>query len=571
MSTVRVFLQERHGLGAFSEETVPLLQRKGPMIIPREVLLTATIIPEPQAPPPPATELLTALTECRVRLRAHLIGHVGSDGGVRDRCGSRVLESSIMLFLLRAENRYPAAQRSIVEFLRKRAGTVYSGWGGAALGALETALIDAVLSDRPSTADSAFAFLDAFDHFTSPRKQFMFHTLLTELGASESRAQFDLESVGYDEYATWVNLQMCALKILRAYQCGRPDLATAADRDFLMTQLTSGSTRRIFEADVFAHLVALLAARRVQPGTPLVSEGIEYLLRAQNPDGGLPFIAGWEPFVTAVCALALAAGGADMALIEQMAAFVAAHQGRDGGWSFAPGVHQSDADCSPYCLHLLRVAAPRRFAGQIRRAERYLAALVNEDGGFGTYRRGDASEVGVTGCAALALAPARDRFAVTLGGAVAFLLRRQRPDGTFERGWSLSEANAMFRAMLALRHCAGQTPEITKAAIRQAFESCARYLISAQNSDGGWGQCAGDPSDVLSTSYSLLALDACGTTGPVPRAHAYLLAQQQGDGGYVSIPDSAGPRPIPHDVPVLADAFALLALGRPFGELIGPR
>src|SRR5260370_5007740 len=336
-----------------------------------------------------------------------------------------------------------------------------------------------------------------------------------------------------------------------------------------MTQLATGSTRRIFEADIFAHLVQLLAARRVQPGTPLVSAGIDYLLRAQNPDGGLPFIAGWEPFVTAVCALALAAGEADPALVEHMAAFVAAHQGRDGGWPYAPGVHQSDADCSPYCLQLLRVAAPQRFAGQIRAAEQYLAALVNDDGGFGTYRRGDPSEVGVTGCAALALTPARDRFAATLDGAVAFLLRRQRPDGTFERGWSLSEANAMFRGMLALRHCAEGTPAITKAATLQALESCARYLIRTQNSDGGWGQRAGDPSDVLSTSYSLLALDACESTGPVPRAHEYLLAQQRADGGYLSIPDSAGPRPIPHDVPVLADAFALLALGRPFGELIG--
>ncbi len=229
------------------------------------------------------------------------------------------------------------------------------------------------------------AFLDAFDHFTSPRKRFMFHTLLAELGAAESGARFDLASVGYGEYATWVNLQMCALKILRAYQCGRPDLATAADRDFLMTQLASGSTRRIFEADVFAHLVALLAARRVQPGTPLVSAGIEYLLRAQNPDGGLPFIAGWEPFVTAVSALALAAGGAGTELTGQMAGFVAAHQGEDGGWPYAPAVRQSDADCSPYCLLLLRAAAPGRFAGQIRAAERYLDALVNEDGGFGTW------------------------------------------------------------------------------------------------------------------------------------------------------------------------------------------
>src|SRR5580692_3235772 len=126
---------------------------------------TYDLLSPAHAPRQHDTDRSSAVAECRVRLRAHLIGHVGSDGGVRDRCGSRVLESSMMLFLLRTEDRYPAAQRSIVEYLRKRAGTVYAGRDGAALGALETALIEAVLSDRPSAGGSPFAFLDAFDHF----------------------------------------------------------------------------------------------------------------------------------------------------------------------------------------------------------------------------------------------------------------------------------------------------------------------------------------------------------------------------------------------------------------------
>ncbi len=81
-----------------------------------------------QAPRQHDTEPGDAMAECRVRLRAHLIGHVGSDGGVRDRCGSRVLESGIMLFLLRAEDRYPAARRSIAGYLPAR-GRPVSGAG----------------------------------------------------------------------------------------------------------------------------------------------------------------------------------------------------------------------------------------------------------------------------------------------------------------------------------------------------------------------------------------------------------------------------------------------------------
>lgn len=500
--------------------------------------------------------------ECRIRLRAHLIGHVDSDGAVRDRCGSRGLESALMLHLLREEDAYPGTQRGISGYLADRREALGAGQGDKEVAALEMALIDSLLGGGAWDGQTALGLFDGFKHFTSPRKRFMFHTLLTEVGAATSDVRFDLESVRYDVYATWVNLEMCALKILRALQQGQPELASAADRDYLMTQLATGSVRSVWEADVFAHLVALLAARRLAPGSPLVRDGIEYLLRCQNPDGGFPFIAGWETFVTAVAGLALAEAGADRELLGCMGEFVALHQGPDGGWPYATRVRQSDADCSPYCLEFLRAAGPTRFEGEIAGAEAYLVSLVNPDGGFGTYRRGDDSEVGVTGSAVSALAPARGRHAEVLDGAVRYLLGRQRPDGTFERGWSLSEANAVFRALFALRHYPAGAPDDLRAPVDRAAGASLGYLVSAQNADGGWGQRAGAPSDVLSTSYSLLAASCCGpdSAAVLPGGLAYLLAQQQGDGGFTSIPDSAGPRPLPHDVPVLADAFTLLAL-----------
>ncbi|MGW3224733.1 prenyltransferase/squalene oxidase repeat-containing protein [Streptomyces sp. NPDC001157] len=507
--------------------------------------------------------------ECLVRLREHVIGGVDSDGAVRDRCGSRVLESALMLHLLRAEGLFAGTQRGIVTYLESRRAELGAQDGRAdAVQILEAALIDTLLGGGRGDGSDVLGVFESFDHFTSARKRFMFHTLLTELGTVDSAVRFDLAGVRYDVYATWVNLEMCALRILRARQQGQPEAVTEADRAYLMDQLAHGSDRSVFEADVFAHLVALLAARRVQPDAPLIHRGIETLLRCQNPDGGFPFIAGWEPFGTAVSGLALAGAGAEREVLVCMGQFLALHQGDDGGWPYAPRVRQSDADCSPYCLEFLRAAHPVRFAPHIARAERYLLGLANPDGGFGTYRRGDDSEVGVTGSAISALTPARDACAQVLDAAVRFLLAKQRPDGTFERGWSLAEANAIFRALFALHHYPSEPPAGLRAGIDRAAALARDYLVGAQNADGGWGQRRGEPSDVLSTSYSLLALTCCGPVPPsVPRdGLTWLISQQQCDGGFTSIPDSAGPRPLPHDLPVLADAYALLALGHVLSE-----
>lgn len=261
---------------------------------------------------------LDAGAEQRTLIQARLIGRVGSDGGVRDRCGSRVLESSLMLHLLRVHDSFPRVQRSIVAYLARQIEQPLTERGGELLVGLESALIDRMLGDSRAGSSGALRFLVPFNHFSARRKRFMFHTLLAELNVIDPSEPFDLDAVDYTQFATWVNVEMCALKILRAHQIGRPEQATAADRQFLLDQLTEGSKRAVFEADVFAHLIGLLALSRLDPGHRLIGSGIRSLLRCQNPDGGLPFIAGWEPFLTAVTGLALAASGAPDDLVHHL-------------------------------------------------------------------------------------------------------------------------------------------------------------------------------------------------------------------------------------------------------------
>ncbi|MGW5162503.1 hypothetical protein ACWEPN_44120 [Nonomuraea wenchangensis] len=92
-------------------------------------------------------------------------------------------------------------------------------------------------------------------------------------------------------------------------------------------------------------------------------------------------------------------------------------------------------------------------------------------------------------------------------------------------------------------------------------------LVETQNPDGGWGQLPGDPSDVLSTAQAVPVLARHGGLLSVHRAVTYLLDRQDADGGFTSVPDQVGPRPLPFDYPVLADIHALSALRRLPSEL----
>jgi squalene/oxidosqualene cyclase-like protein len=290
-----------------------------------------------------------------------------------------------------------------------------------------------------------------------------------------------------------------------------------------------------------------------------------------------------------------------------------------GGFCFSDGQHRWPvSDCTAEALSaILDVHAdPALTPAKIERiadarlleATRFLLSRQNDDGGFGTYerRRGgpllealnpsemfgscmtERSYIECTASAVSALSRVlgasgedsnplvrglfRSEIVAARDHGVRFLRGAQRPDGAFSGFWGVCFTYATFHAVEAF-HAAGVSlsdPAITRA---------ARFLLSIQKPDGGWGEhytsCLEDryvehpESQATMTAWALLALLAAGESPrslPITRAVRWLESHQLADGGW--------PRQAPAgvffgaamlDYRLYKDYFPAWALGRHAG------
>ncbi len=247
-----------------------------------------------------------------------------------------------------------------------------------------------------------------------------------------------------------------------------------------------------------------------------------------------------------------------------------------GGWCFSDGRHQWPvSDCTAEALSVILamhdVTGLRQQLGEpltedrLRQAAEFILSRQNADGGFGTYerRRGwrlleainpsemfgqcmtELSYVECTGSALGALAHFRKAFPGVLQprldramtGAVRFLRRAQRSDGSFAGFWGINFTYAIFHVVRGLS--AAGVP-VTDPVLARA----AAWLVGRQRTDGGWGEhhtscltgryVEHPESQVVMTSWALLALmDVLGPRAePVLRGVRWLRDRQRADGSW---------------------------------------
>ncbi|WP_405804381.1 prenyltransferase/squalene oxidase repeat-containing protein [Streptomyces sp. NBC_01187] len=516
------------------------------------------------AAPVPLSPVPARLLAAQARLAGRVRARVGADGLVAAPCESRVLESALLLGLVRGLAPGDPACDRLTRYLKHALDTDPPD-------PVQSAVARAVLGEVVAGHADTERMMARFPHFTAGRKRLMFQTLLAHLGAAPWPA---LPLARYAEYAasgqqSWLGLEMAALKVLAAHGTGRTAELGPGDLDALAPALRPGP---VWEANHLARLLGLLAlwtdpARRTE-----TSAAIRRVTRELRPDGGLPFITGMDLFATVTGGLALtAAGYGAHASVRRMADAVAARQHADGGFGFTRGVRQSDADDTSYALEFLRATAPGRHVRAVEAAEDHLVALANDDGGVPTFARGVESETAMTAGAANALAPStRPGPRRTAEAAARFLARaaeeaseREGPGGALhERSWSRNVTNALHRTVLACESLTRTGLDVPRERLAGLRERLLSQLVERRLPDGGWGHEDTGPSDPISTAYAAVALSRS-------REHAlelrsavdYLADRQRPDGGFTSVPDQAGPRPLLYDAPALADICVLLAWG----------
>ncbi|MFJ2624825.1 FAD-binding protein [Streptomyces sp. NPDC087532] len=489
------------------------------------------------------------------RLTRHLSLAVSPGGAVTDRCASRVLESALFLALLRAARTHEPQQEQLTLFLRARR-----------VGAdpVDALLIDACLhpAETAGRARRAVAELAGqLNRGTGGRGRFkaaMMRAVLHLLCDAPMTDDDLLPSMPPDRITTYTDVNLLAIRVICARATGHPHMVTGAERNRLVDSLGTGRNRLFWEAGATTHLLALHAVRGFRPGHPVVDDGILRMTLAQNRDGGLPFLDSQDLWLAAVAGLAFLADDRLRPLTGRMGEFVASWQAPDGGWPFASAMSQTDLDTTTRCMEFLQASAPERYASRLRRATRYLEAMAGPDGGFPTWVSSDAPDLDMTAGALLALAPTGRHHAL-LTRSAGFVLDAQRPDGTFERSWTISESSGILRTLNAL-HAVPQPSASLAARIAEATAGAVSHLTAVQNADGGWGRQNNDSSDVLSTAQAVPVLARHGNHACARRGISYLLAHQDSDGGFTSVPDQTGPRPLPFDFPVLASLHTLPAL-----------
>ncbi|RSN38416.1 hypothetical protein DMC64_42435 [Amycolatopsis sp. WAC 04197] len=486
--------------------------------------------------------LRTEVTTSQAKLLSTLDGGGRWHGG----CRSRLFESALALHLFRRLDVRGAAPRKLAAYCRTALATPAPRWQGPLERDIARLIATSALG-LPVTAEQADhvrSLLGGLDHHSRKRKHDFFLALLSELVPQVAWPAARAFDPGPHAHR-WITLIATSLRLLTADD---------GDRGVLVARLTKAQgPDGSWQCHVPATVTALLALAGQDRNSPAVRSGLAFLVTQQRADGGLPFIADEDTWVTGLTTLTLLDSGLSPTRVEAAARYLADRQLPDGGWGYSETVDQADADdTAVITLALSRCPGHERAA---ERGARHLLALQNEDGGFPTFVRGAPSEVEITAKCLRTLAEFPGTASAISRG-WRWLGARQGPDGGFTREWSRSPA---FPVLHVLRAAADLPPGDSEPDVEAIRAGCARFLRETAAPGGGWRFHPHERDvSLLVTSHAVAAL---GVLPDPPKdlidsAVPWLLEP----GAAVTDPDSLGPRPFVYDVPILARVYRLAAL-----------
>jgi squalene-hopene/tetraprenyl-beta-curcumene cyclase len=237
---------------------------------------------------------------------------------------------------------------------------------------------------------------------------------------------------------------------------------------------------------------------------------------------------------------------------------------RPGGWAFQyANPHYPDVDDTAVVAMAMDRATSRlpeqdrgKFSEAIGRAQEWIAGMQSENGGFAAFDADNeyyylnqipfadhgalldppTADVTARCVSMLAQFGARRGESEQFDKAIAYLLRTQEADGSWYGRWGMNYIYGTWSALCALNAAQidASSPPVRKA---------AAWLLSIQNSDGGWGEGGESykldyrgyeqaPSTASQTAWALLGLMAAGEVDhpSVERGIDHLLREQGADG-----------------------------------------
>jgi len=273
----------------------------------------------------------------------------------------------------------------------------------------------------------------------------------------------------------------------------------------------------------------------------VVERGVKFLTASMRADGSWPVDANLATWVTSMSVKALGRGGgvskylsererkatADWLMEQQHRRVHAYTQAAPGGWAWTDlsgGV--PDADDTAGALIALRelVQPNERVMKSVMMGIRWLMGLQNRDGGIPTFCAGwgklpfDRSAPDLTAHAIAAMAAWWDDLSCLMYGemetaleeAFIFLLRAQDIEGSWRPLWFGNEGargqeNPTYGTGQVLSGIIGAAGRFFPAAAA-GIDKGVRWLLRAQNGDGGWGGAVGVASSVEETAVAVEAL-----------------------------------------------------------------